>query len=240
VQNIAWPEINQNLSTYVLDQSLSITSYSQKLKLPTDTSIFGILARPGQNIHFVPAKLHETLPNLIAVYFRNCSITSLSGANFKSLKLQEITFIECKVCTIAEDTFSNQFDLIELTLAVNRIKYINERMFRDLTNLKFLRLRENYLSRIGNSLQPLVNLEEINLLDNINLQVYKGYEFANNKKLQIISMSNNIRKLSTKLFSDKNDLQEVDLRNNKCIDGHYYRSNFTEMYQQIEKSCSCK
>jgi Leucine-rich repeat (LRR) protein len=160
--------------------------------------------------------------------------------NFKSLKLQEITFVNCKICIIADDTFSNQNELIELDLEGNLIRSVNEKIFRDLTNLKFIRLHGNKLKNLGNSLQHLVNLQEIYLARN-NFQVFKGYEFATNKKLQIVSMtSNKIRKLSTRLFSDKNDLQEVDLRNNKCIDGHYYRSNFTEMYQQIEKNSSCK
>jgi Leucine-rich repeat (LRR) protein len=233
-----WPEFNQNLSTYVLDQSLSITSNAQKLTLPTNTSIFGLQSLEAKNIQFFPAKLNETLPNLIAIHLKYCSISSLSGDDFKSLKLQEITFVNCKIATLAEDTFSNQTELIELDLEGNLIQNINEKTFRDLTNLKFIRLHGNKLKNIGNSLQHLVNLQEIYLARN-NLQVFKGDEFATNKKVQIVSMtSNNIRKLSTRLFSDKNDLQEVDLRDNTCIDGHYYQSNFTAMYERIEKKCS--
>lgn len=238
IEVIQWPRLNQILSTYILDQSLAIVNDSHKLSLAMDVTISGLRKQPAENINFLPTRLDETLPNLIAINFWNCSISRLSGESFKSLKLQEIQIVNCKISSITLDAFSEQSQLVILDLAGNSIERIEQDMFRDLSNLLVLNLAANNIASVGNSLHYLIDLQDINLSANLNLQVFNGDEFASNTKLKNIWMFlNNIRKLNNSLFDDKMNLQQVDLRHNQCINNRYNRANFSDMYESINKNC---
>lgn len=127
-----------------------------------DNSIGAISFRYNNKIKFLPIKVDEKFPNLLSVQAVRCSIKEISKLNFKGLS--KLTFLDLssnQIEKIASETFEDLTSLEELYLCKkisiycfsiceffsfsdgNKIKFMNGKLFKPMTNLKSVYLNLN-------------------------------------------------------------------------------------------------
>lgn len=93
----------------------SITSDSFIVNSSADSSVLGMTFYSNKNIFYLPIRVSENFPNLVAFGAGYCSIKALYKSNFKNL-----------------------FNLKNLELSSNQIEKIESGIFGDLTSLEIL------------------------------------------------------------------------------------------------------
>lgn len=75
---------------------------------PAETSILGITFYLNKKISFLPVRVDETFPNLIAYSAADCSLTSVSRINFKNLKkMKTLNLRNNQIVKVKSDTFED-------------------------------------------------------------------------------------------------------------------------------------
>lgn len=84
---------------------------------PRDETIEGLSFDDNKEIYYLPVKVAETFPNLIAYWAMHCSLTEVSKINFKHLsKLRTLSLHHNQIVTIASNTFDDLTSLEHLYL----------------------------------------------------------------------------------------------------------------------------
>lgn len=159
------------------------------------------------------------------------------GFFFPNLKVLKIAFYRLE--TISREYFTSFKLLQTLNLRGNRIQDIKTDTFHDLRLLEKLNLEHNILEELDHELfASLRHLKHLSLSYN-NLVYLPGKLFARNENLKNVLLSNNqIRYVGTETFERLKFIQEVDLRENSCIDFSYQFKNQTEQFEKLLTKCT--
>lgn len=210
---------------------------------------------------YLPINIADLYPNVENIYADNCSIVKIWKKNFRNLSnLKKLYLSGNKIDTINGDTFDDLLSLEKLDLLQNSIHSLDEKTFKRLIKLKILilsdnkltelpskifqnnfELRELYLSKNQLVSLPLkifislVKLEQI-WLDGNYLTSLSVEHFFSNRKLRIISLKDNkISSLFSTILVNKEDMEEIDLRNNICIDEKYGSMTYYDPRGEFQK-----
>ncbi|KAG5677588.1 hypothetical protein PVAND_007337 [Polypedilum vanderplanki] len=193
------------------------------------------------NIQYLPIRVNDIFPNLIAYYAQNFEIKHLKKENFKSMKnLQFLSLRNNEIGTIDENAFNDVTDLNHLDLAENKIRNLNSKTFKNnlklekihffanqinsitpehfnhLIKLKYLDMCRNQLTKIDTSIfNSLVNLEVFHFCENklASLPADIFYNFGNLKGINLAV--NQLTTLDEKIFNKNQKLEKVELFSNK-------------------------
>lgn len=159
------------------------------------------------------------------------------GSFFPNLKVLKIASFRLE--TIFREYFTSLKRLQTLNLKGNWIKDIENDIFHDLRLLEELNLEHNILQELDPELfASLQHLKYLNLRYN-NLVNLSGKLFTRNQNLENVFLSNNqIRFVGNGTFERLKFMQEVDLRQNSCIDFSYQFKNQTEHFEKLLGKCS--
>lgn len=168
----------------------------------------------------------------IAAVFQNVSWASLSKLRLSELKWKKIEILlqyAClpglRVLRLQRNKISNLTDhmldpcsnLEELDFGDNEISHISVSIFKELTQLKVLRLQINKLTKVKNSFLHLPMLEFIDLSRN-RISMLTCSDFANLTQLNKLYLySNKISKLLPCVFEGLNNLEILRLGSNKLL-----------------------
>lgn len=214
----------------------SITSESkilyENVEVPVNKSecVKALSQSYSKNTKFLPVKVDEVFPNLVAYEFKGCCIQEIGYRNFKNLwKLQLINLESNQISAIPTNTFNDTPILKYLYLRSNQLTYIDENIFKPLKMLKSLDLQGNKITFVSKfAFRALSDLRRIFLSDNL-LQTLEDAHFRNNRKIEKILIKNNsIRYLSPTMFNGKRNLDVVNLKYNSCINGEFCYQKNTE------------
>lgn len=138
------------------------------------------------------------------------------GEIFKNLKL--VSFVECGLITISDESFSSMKKLQKLILSHNKLQEVSEDVFKDLIVLTSLDLSFNNIDHINdNAFQSLKLLTELKLNDNSLLQL-TAVAFKNQATLKFLFLQNNrLAFLPLNLLEWMKKLEFADFSNNVCI-----------------------
>jgi Leucine-rich repeat (LRR) protein len=122
------------------------------------------------------------------------------------------------ITDVEPGAFDDLILLEKLSLSRNLIKHLDSKIFSTLVNLEKLWVYQNQLKELDeNLLEKNVKLTNIWFDDN---------------KLTFVS---------SKLFNDKPNLMEVDLRNNTCVDGRFENTPaLDKMRTSLDVECSTR
>lgn len=180
--------------------------------------------------------------HLTTIKFSMTSVEEIPESFFeKNTKLShlEINRNE-KLTTLPENIFSNQKNLVELSLYRNKLKYLASNIFKSLTNLQLLDLNSNLLNYIDsfwfedlkklktlylccngiteldeNVFKPLVSLEVLHLYYN-GLTILNSNSFGNHQQLTEISVINNKISSIDEQIIDKTTVKKFYMAGNIC------------------------
>lgn len=124
-----------------------------------------------------------------------------------------------------------------ISLDHNRIERIPEDTFVDLIKLKFLSISYNKLKSLTNNVfHTLSSLEGI-YLNNNDLKEISQLLFKYNYKLKEIYLHNNQLEFVSRNFTENlENLHEISLSANICIDGNY--TSTTYLIEKVSTSCN--
>lgn len=267
VKSNKWNFLNRSLLTcnvekqeFTRDREFSISSSS-------DATIEAVDIKNNKDIRAIPENLANQFPNLKVFQTFNCSVEVLNGKAFKGLRaLKYLNLNQNKIDTIKSDAFDDQSKLERLELSRNNIETLSSRLFSLLDNLKFLYLNHNKIEilhpKTFYSLRYLVELHLDNnairtlpaesifqtlftmkyiALSHNNLEAINDNLFSNNKKLEYVWLTDNkIKTMSAHILEDKENLKYIDVRNNECLNKHYWTAAFDSFKQDLETNCKPK
>lgn len=176
--------------------------------------------------NFVPR-----IPNIIFQKFANLQKLMMIGRHLEVITQEdfvnatELTFFHAggnMVKKLEANTFVESSKLSTLIFDFNKIEFVSEKAFANLTQLSHLYMTHNLLKHLDrDTFVYLPNLEMIFLNENLLKFIPQGL-FRKNKKLMTVNLSENkIIALTYKTFFKLNFLNDLDLRNNTCVDVHY-------------------
>ncbi|XP_058250056.1 carboxypeptidase N subunit 2 [Hemibagrus wyckioides] len=170
------------------------------------------LSNPVQNISH---NAFEGLTSLQELEISGTFLLALEAGLFN--KLDKLTKLllnnNHKIKILAPNLFESLEKLEVLQLHGNMLQNLHKALFLKLTNLHELNLSSNQLSTVDTSrLSKLKKLDlGLNQITDLSLDTFKG-----NLQLQILSLQGNmISKLDPGIFSHLDNLEEVNLRDNK-------------------------
>ncbi|KAL7026929.1 hypothetical protein ACKWTF_005238 [Chironomus riparius] len=240
---MVWKLSNSELPTCVIENQI-IDSKDFNIAHSADgNAIKAMSFAQNKYIKFLPQNIGTYAPNLEEFSARNTSLRVISKNNFAGLKhLKSLNLADNKIKFIDSDAFDDLTSLEELDLSGNELSTLDSEIFRKLKNLKTLRIGSNQIHSFPpNLFQNLRNLVNISIshqhISDINANTFK----ANTKLKNVWMNSNKLKSLSPNMFTSKlKDLEYVDMRDNKCIDGFYDQSHFQQMKTEIHEKCGKK
>ncbi|MCI4386364.1 hypothetical protein PGIGA_G00061610, partial [Pangasianodon gigas] len=167
----------------------------------------------------------------IAAVLQNVSWASLFKLRFSELKWKVETLLQyaClpglrvlrlqrnKISNLTADMLGPCSNLTEIDFGDNEISHISAPIFKELTQLRVLRLQINKLTAIKNSFLNLPMLEFIDLSRN-RISTLTCSDFANLTQLNTLYLySNKISTIPSCAFKDLNNLEILRLGSNKLL-----------------------
>lgn len=171
----------------------------------------------------LPDGIGDVFPKLSKLEISHAQLQSISRSNFKEMaKLTVLRITNNKLSSIAEETFWDLEHLRELNLMANLLKELPAKLLMNMISLRTFDAERNSITHLA------------------------GVFFANNRKLELIQLSENPFKKIDAQFSMFDDLWGVFLHFCGCIDDSvliYNDSNDTrimkieEFNRKLEEKC---
>lgn len=167
----------------------------------------------------MPPEIFENTKELRRLFFSNNSLAVLAPEIFEKLtqlEVLDLSYNELTSSWINRDTFVGLSRLIVLKLNNNKLKKIDQFVFRELYALQALNLESNYIEQISqNAFSDLRNLRQL-LLSNNNLKIVDSRSLAGLQSLnQLILESNEISDIHPGAFDNLTNLVDLSLNDNK-------------------------
>lgn len=225
----------QKLLTFNIFINHGINDTHMRLASYTNESVEGFAMRHNKFIEFLPVKVADKFPNLIAYSAFNCSVKSIFPDNFYNLsKLEGLGLAYNQIEVINATFFDELIALKVLKLGFNKIKSISKETFKNLVKLEIIFMDDNLLKYLDFDLEPLVELQYFSMTGN-QLSILSDHHFEKNKKLEKVWLDNNeICIVAATLFDDLNELKFVDFKNNTCIHSFFSKKNFAAMKEKFK------
>jgi Leucine-rich repeat (LRR) protein len=215
----------------VLDLSNNeLESLSEETFRPIQSSLI-VLKLIHNKLGFTPSRdeLSSTFES-----FKNLKSLSLQSNHIKNLfdlsrmsKLEELS-LDSNQIELLTDPDTNESllpsTLIDLTLENNRLKHLDEKMFANLKNLKYLNLQSNQISSISDSaFAHSTRLISINLAKNYLKHIpSKSFFTLNNlERLDLSAQSQMIKRIDAYAFdrqSSTHPIRKIDLSKNNIAE----------------------
>jgi Leucine-rich repeat (LRR) protein len=97
--------------------SAAIHSSDTTLSVMIDVTILKL--NGNKEIHYLPIKLYESVPNLLLIDAGSCGVKAISKENFEKLnKLQQLWLYYNEITTIPAGTFSDLVSLNKISLGL--------------------------------------------------------------------------------------------------------------------------
>lgn len=239
-----WSKLDIDLWTFTIKSDEEISTKNTEVLAKESQSVKGFYFEFNRKIEYLPVKVYEKFPNLIAYDGAFLALKGIKYQNFEKLEeLQYLTLKGNQITYISTDAFKDLTKLKYLILRSNQLNYIDEELFKNLNNLRHLDLDENQINFLPKGIfENMPEVQEISLSDN-KLQELDGDYFSKNKKLETIWLDgNNLKILSSTIFDDLDKLKIVYLKGNDCVDSNYCANNdcslkFADMKSRIKDFC---
>jgi len=208
----------------------------------------GLSLKYNKNIEYLPVKVAQIFPKIIAYSAYDCLIKEIKYENFEDLnELQLVSLQGGQISHVPKDIFKDLSKLKFLYLNDNQLQYIDEQVFQNLGRLIHLNVSDNQISSITRgTLENLTELKNASFSRN-KLQALDDGHFKNNKKLEMIWLDKNkIQVLKPTMFDNMKNLVFIDFSSNMCIDKVYRvdsddcltkRTKFETLIEIIENDC---
>ncbi|XP_076073576.1 toll-like receptor 6 [Mytilus galloprovincialis] len=133
------------------------------------------------------------------------------------------------ISEIPDHTFKNMYNLKILDLSFNKIVSINQQVFYGLSDLRHLKLNNNYMmmnyslskEKANNSFEHLTNLTVLDLsfnnLQSINIQTFTGLGNLKHLKLDHNQLSYKLERFPKGSFKPLKSLTDISLQNNNNL-----------------------
>lgn len=237
--------LKRNLTTCVIENQ-PIAESGSTVKSYLNENAEGIKMQNNKEVKNIPENLAASIPNVKAVDFEGCAISSI-GDQFKGLQeLEVLSLPKNQIDTIASDALADNLNLKELYLWRNKLTYVNDQHFKSTKNLIILDLSYNEIASIDPSaFKNLNKLTQLDLYHNkltcIDAKMFHGVTRVEELNFK----GNKIEYIETGTFAGLKSLKMVFLSENICILGDYDRQHhnaddFSTMMIDLKKCSEIK
>ena len=217
-----------SLPSGILSQMDNLTTLEiedNQLTRWSSTMLFGSteiteLSLAGNRFTTFPSDAFEGLEKLVTLRLGRSSIAMLASGTFRRLaSLQELDLSGNRLADINAGILQGLASLETLDLSINQLSDLPSSFLSPLTGLKSLDLSHNLLRQLpaGLFVNTTLTLDTINLSWN-NLTVTNDTFRGLSSLTKLFLAGNSICAISSSLFSDLNQLSELDLSDNKIVD----------------------
>lgn len=205
-------------SCMVRNQSIDSEGTTVSPSSPS-TNFQGIYFERSKDVKYLPEKLAEKFPDLLAMQVIHCEVKTVQKKHFANLKkLFYLSLFENKIEVIEIDAFDDLPKLEILYLSNNEnIKTLDPNVFNHLPSLKY------------------VWIDQLNLID-----VPEKLFNKNPNMVRICLKNNKLRYVNPKMFDGLKDLKTVIFYNNVCATKVYQSEEFLQMRNDLIRNCSRK
>lgn len=205
--------------TSCLVRNQSIDSEGTTVSPSSASNFQGIYFERSKDVKYLPEKLAEKFPDLLAMQVIHCEVKSVQKKHFANLnKLFYLSLFENKIEVISNDAFDDLSMLEILYLSNNEnIKKLDPNVFNYLPSLKY------------------VWIDQLSLIE-----VPENLFKYNPNMVRICLKNNKLRYVNPDMFDDLQDLKTVILFNNACATKVYQSEEFPEMRKDLIANCSTK
>lgn len=171
--------------------------------------------RSERELTHLPNGIGRTYPNLVIIQVEYCRLKFISRRSFENLlKLQILSLHDNELTDVPDDTFW------------------------DLKNLKKVDLSRNNLVHLkSNLLINMLKLETFHAHYN-SIEYLDGQFFKNNLNLRIATFQHNKLTVIGVDFNKLNHIQEINLKENLCINLRFPDDSLTRLTQEVERNCA--
>lgn len=195
----------------------------------TNTQLEKINLSENIDLKELPENLFADKPNLSQVQLNWCNLTTLPGTLFKNsnaleeLEVENNRLGEGHGGELPIQLLWGKTRLRRLALKNNYLQFLPYEFFKDLINLEYLNLNDNFIQLTSNNFEKQINLRSLHLSNNY-LQVFNA-SCRNLKNLQKLDVSKNGLTLVENaaydpsfgfysVFADLRQLEYLNLKNN--------------------------
>jgi hypothetical protein len=219
--------LNRDLQTFITDSSIVIqTSDTEINSRHKSTAVEGFkadndcgkfLCTDKSKVTFLPVKVGEIFPNLIAYQVRMFAVQSVMKKNFVGLSKLELLYLDNNaIRTIDDNAFDDLWNLKVLNLNYNKLGSVKQEWFRDLLSLERLNLGANSLSTISAAHIGHLTKLTIFVIDDNNFARLDRDTFLRLTSLKTIWMRRNkVLSLDEEIFANLRELEDVSLFSNQ-------------------------
>jgi len=208
-----------------MDNLTTLEIEDNQLTRWSSTMLFGSteiteLSLAGNRFTTFPSDAFQGLQKLVTLRLGRSSIAMLASGTFRRLaSLQELDLSGNRLVDINAGILDGLASLETLDLSINQLSDLPSSFLSPLTGLKSLDLSHNLLRQLpaGLFVNTTLTLDTINLSWN-NLTVTEETFRGLSSLTKLFLAGNSICAISSSLFSDLNQLSELDLSDNKIVD----------------------
>lgn len=163
----------------------------------------------------LPNGIGRTYPNLLILQVEYCLLKFISRRNFKDMKKLTVLALQANQITdFPKDTFWDLKNVMKVDLSRNNLIYLQPNLFVDMLKLETFHAHFNSLEYLDGRL----------FRRNLNLKT-ATFEY---NKITVIAID----------FNKLSHIQELNFRDNVCINLKFPDNNLAELIGHIEKHCN--
>lgn len=179
----------------------------------------------------VPSGIFQAYKNLKNLSFSNCKIPEILENTFKeAFHLQELDLSLNKISSLESSTFNGAENLEILDLSFNEVEDIPNELLKKLTKLRILFLSYNKIKTIDETtFSSLPQLSQLKLGNN-NIKVIHPNLFSHNNKINVLELNNNQISTVGDSIKNLNKLWFLDLSRNSLTTLDNYPDSVKHLY----------
>lgn len=238
-EDLTWFSFDMDLWTFNIHANVTVLSEKTEINSTRKDYVKALGMKSNSKIGYLPVKVSEVFPNLVAYGSQNCSLREIRAEPFLGLrKLQYLSLQQHMISHIAPDAFRDLKRLKYLFLNQNHLQYVDEHIFKPLKNLLSLKMSKNNIEFASrDAFNSLIELRNISMATN-GLKLITEEHFKNNNNLEYIWLNdNNLKLIKYTTFDNMTNLKYVHLKNNACISNAFKSSAFSTMRELLENNC---
>lgn len=207
-----------------LDKLTNLYLDSNKMNFIADRALEGLLSLSVINLannllSTLPPELFNEARNVQQIYLQNNTINVLAPDVFSELSELVVLDLSKNILTaewVNSRTFKGLAKLVYLDLSNNHIEKLEPAIFKDTLNLNILKLQDNQIEHIPETvLSGLSRLETLTLSNNFLMSIGESI-FQDLVNLKLLSLDyNRIVKIHTSAFKNNTKVEDLNLNGNK-------------------------
>lgn len=191
----------------------------------------------SSNLSHIPAEVFEKFPNIEYLNVNEIGLRRIDKIEAKHMRV--LLANKNRITELKNEIFSDCANLITISLRENLISSIEPGTFKKLANLQELYISSNKLESLHIEVfAPLINLQILSVSGNKLTTIEMEHLQMNRQLRESLFYDNQIFAIHPQAFVNQQEMFNLELHGNKCIDGDFRaEENFEDLLKNSLQKC---